>query len=401
MPVLMFHSVTPSGVLAPHAWLERLSTPLATMEATFALWRKKGYRTLRLEELTRHLHRGVSIPRGALMMTLDDGYLDNWVALHPLLKEYGFHAVVFISTDYIDPRPFQRVQFRGTGRSTILEWKGYLSWPEMRAMQEDGTVDFQSHACTHTWYPVSPTIVDYYRPAIGLTRRDSLHRFLWLNRHPERKHLLLERMSDSSVPWGAPVYEFAPALVARKYEPDPDEEAALVHAVGSHGGARFFEREQWRAQLEAVVTDVRGERGPRGAWEPEEERTARVTAELVKSRQVLEAGLGKPVQCLSCPQGAMDDTVKRLAVEVGYKMWTASTARERKLNRPGVAAREIFRCGRGYEFLSANGSLRTQMLSHRLVLRRYAGAPWARLATTGIVALRRGLGSFRTSRGRK
>ena len=36
------------------------------------------------------------------MLTLDDGYLDNWVFVLPLLRRYGMRATVFVSSEFID-----------------------------------------------------------------------------------------------------------------------------------------------------------------------------------------------------------------------------------------------------------------------------------------------------------
>ena len=38
-----------------------------------------------------------------VVLTFDDGYLDNWVAVMPLLRKYGQKAIIFMSTDFIDP----------------------------------------------------------------------------------------------------------------------------------------------------------------------------------------------------------------------------------------------------------------------------------------------------------
>ena len=94
------------------------------------------------------------------VLTLDDGYVDNWVALTPLLQAYGFNAIVFASTDFVDPRPVVRPRVGDGARESALEWKGYLSWDEMRAAEASGTIEIQSHAKTHTWYFTSDKIID-------------------------------------------------------------------------------------------------------------------------------------------------------------------------------------------------------------------------------------------------
>jgi len=250
VPVLMLHSVAPREALAPFGWLQSLTTSPELLDASFRAWKRRGLVTLTLDELADHLTGRRRAPKRSLVLTLDDGYLDNWTGLHPLLRAYGFHAVVFASTDFIDPRPVRRAQ---SGGSPTPDWKGYLSWDEMRAMESDGSVEVHSHARTHTWYFVSDRIVDYYRPGNALSRRDSMLRFLWLNAHTADKPFALERMTDDAVPWGTPVYEYRPALVAHRFHPDPAETDALTGLVASEGGARFFAAPGWRERLDREV----------------------------------------------------------------------------------------------------------------------------------------------------
>jgi len=169
--------------------------------------------------------------------------------------------------------------------------------------------------------------------------------------------------------------------VARRFFPLPEEARTAVEFVAANGDAAFFERPDWRRSLDEVVARFRRGRPTTGDWESDEARRARVRDELGGSREILSERLRRDVTILSCPQGAMDDDVERLAVEEGYTLWTASSWRERGLNRPGGDSRRVFRCGRGYELFGAGRSHRLQVLSQRIVLQRFAGRRWARLAT--------------------
>jgi hypothetical protein len=82
-------------------------------------------------------------------------------------------------------------------------------------------MEVQSHARSHTWLFTSSRIIDYYGPHWNISHPKCRYRFLWLNRYPELKPHALQYLSRDIVPWGTPVYEFAPALVAREYRPDP------------------------------------------------------------------------------------------------------------------------------------------------------------------------------------
>ena len=45
------------------------------------------------------LLHGTPLPRRSLLITFDDGYLDNYVYAWPILRKYGHKGVVFAVTD--------------------------------------------------------------------------------------------------------------------------------------------------------------------------------------------------------------------------------------------------------------------------------------------------------------
>ena len=66
----------------------------------------------------------------SVILTLDDGYLDNYTNMFPLLKKYGAKATVFIVTELI-----------GTD--------GYMTREMIAEMAESGLVSFQCHTVNH------------------------------------------------------------------------------------------------------------------------------------------------------------------------------------------------------------------------------------------------------------
>lgn len=75
VPVLMYHHVRPeAGMIA--------CTP-ENFEDQLRWLQKQGYRSLTLAEFNEHLN-GKDVGK-AVLITFDDGYLDNWVYAYPLL----------------------------------------------------------------------------------------------------------------------------------------------------------------------------------------------------------------------------------------------------------------------------------------------------------------------------
>ncbi len=387
VPVMMFHSIAPAGAMAPHGWLERITEPLDLFEAMLEDWRRRGVRTVGSRELAAFLAGTSSLPPRSVVLTLDDGYLDNWVALTPLLRRYGQKAIVFMSTDFIDPATEPRPTLDGGGED--LPWQGYLSRPELKAMASSEVVEIHSHARSHTWLFTGPRIIDFYGPHWNISHPRCRYRFLWLNRNRERKPFALQHLKREAVPWGTPVYEFAPALVAREYRPDPALEERLVGHVMLAGGEEFFRDPDWRQHLERLVADHRKAHPGGGDFESEEERLTRVRDELAGSRAILEEITGEPVTFFSPPQGGADSETLALALECGYELVTSPSGGSVRLNLHGSGERWVYRCGTGFDMMPRGASHGRALLSQRITLARYAGTPGAGILTRGFGALNR------------
>jgi peptidoglycan/xylan/chitin deacetylase (PgdA/CDA1 family) len=144
VPVLMFHSV---GVPDRRWTFSYLSQPVAEFEAVLALIAKYGFRTVGLEELFRHMQGEEILADDCVVLTFDDGYLDNWTHAVPLLRRHGMRAVVYVTPDFVQPaaglRPTLEDVWGGRAQGSDLETLGFMNWDELRAAQRDGVLDIQ------------------------------------------------------------------------------------------------------------------------------------------------------------------------------------------------------------------------------------------------------------------
>ena len=62
------------------------------------LW-KRGYSFLALKDLLEFFKGKHSTPSKSVIVTFDDGYLDNLTNGWPILKRYGARATIFLTTD--------------------------------------------------------------------------------------------------------------------------------------------------------------------------------------------------------------------------------------------------------------------------------------------------------------
>lgn len=164
VPVLMYHHVTPAGGMIN-------ATP-QNFESQLKWLRKHGYRSLSSTQFAEHLD-GNPAPGKSVLITFDDGYLDNYVYAYPLLKKYGFQAMIFLVTSWMqdgEARPcagegsLPNTPDHATCKSLALA-QNYddfaLRWSEVHRMAEDGVCEFHSHTHTHTrWDQIDPSNKD-------------------------------------------------------------------------------------------------------------------------------------------------------------------------------------------------------------------------------------------------
>ena len=66
----------------------------------------KFFHPLSMQELCRHIQRG-KIPNRSIVVTFDDGYVDNLLSAKPLLERYDVPATIFLVTDaLVEERTF-------------------------------------------------------------------------------------------------------------------------------------------------------------------------------------------------------------------------------------------------------------------------------------------------------
>jgi peptidoglycan/xylan/chitin deacetylase (PgdA/CDA1 family) len=62
----------------------------------------KHFSVIDLAALRAHIEQGTPLPPRPLLITFDDGYLDNYQNAYPILKQRGLPAVIFLITEKMD-----------------------------------------------------------------------------------------------------------------------------------------------------------------------------------------------------------------------------------------------------------------------------------------------------------
>lgn len=137
LPVLLYHRVAPRPSEDP--WNNFVSPE--TFESHLRWLRSWGYQSIPLGAVADALTGGPRLPRRAIAITFDDGYLDTHQFAWPLLRRYGYGATVFLVSDAIgDDSAFDA----GSG----YEPAPMLGWDQIRMMAIEG-IEFGSHTSSH------------------------------------------------------------------------------------------------------------------------------------------------------------------------------------------------------------------------------------------------------------
>lgn len=130
VPILMYHYVSTPPEDA-NKYRVNLSVEPETFRAQMQWLKDRGYRTIDLYDVIEVLATGAEPPEKVVVLTFDDGYLDNYENAYPILEEFGFEGTFFIPTEFID-----------------FGYGGYMTWEMIEEMAADGH-RFESHTKNH------------------------------------------------------------------------------------------------------------------------------------------------------------------------------------------------------------------------------------------------------------
>ena len=125
VPVLNYHQVNNSRIISP------LTVTNRDFAKQMQYLADNGYHTVTVDELILAWEQGAELPDKPVVITFDDGYVDNYEWAYPILKHYNFKATIFLVSDFMD------------------RFDNYLTWDNVKTMHESGLIDFESHTLSH------------------------------------------------------------------------------------------------------------------------------------------------------------------------------------------------------------------------------------------------------------
>ena len=142
IPVLMYHKVVLEPVTGSRhgTWVtvERFARQLASL-------RRRGMTTVTLRDCLAAARGERSLPPRPVILTFDDGYLDNYTNALPLLERFGMTAVVFLVAD---PQLSSNAWDAAAGEP----WAPLMNRTQALEMSRAG-IEIGSHTLTHPRLP--------------------------------------------------------------------------------------------------------------------------------------------------------------------------------------------------------------------------------------------------------
>ncbi len=313
VPVLMYHSI---GV-PNKAWnWNYLTCPYDRFESQLKAIEELGLNTISLNTLYEYMVNGKTIPKKSIALTFDDGYADIWIYAYPLLKKYKMCGTVFINPDFVDPRENKNDLYELNGKSDHLSSSGFLSWSEIIQMDKEKVIFSESHALTHTWYPITDEIIDFRNPT------DSYTWMTW-NNNPELKYNL-QIDANKLKQLGQPVYKHEKSLMHKRYFPDNSLDNYLKGFVKEKGGIEFFKQNNYKAVLFEQVEEYKKQNELDDKYESQEEYEKRIRYELEHTKTLLEEKLKRKITFLCWPGGSATKIGMKIATDLGYLFFNSA-----------------------------------------------------------------------------
>lgn len=126
-PILMYHS------LDANEDISKLSLSPVGFARQMEFFYEHNYNVVSLEEMVDLIKHKKKIPPRTITITFDDGFRNNFLCGHPVLKKYNFPATIFVITNFVGK-------------------KGYMTWEDIRQLEKDD-ITIGSHTKSHLWLP--------------------------------------------------------------------------------------------------------------------------------------------------------------------------------------------------------------------------------------------------------
>ena len=311
IPVIYYHSVGRVN----NNWARKDHTMELFFFESQLRWFARHYNIISLKEYWQIRNGFSKEKKKTLVITFDDGFLDNWVYAFPVLSKYNVRASIFVSPELVDKRDIVRPNYDNYKNGDIpfsdLPQSGYMSWPEMKIMQDSGLIDIESHTLSHTKYFCSDKLTGFHH-----SKNDSL--YLIGNHFPERKpYYIDDKDFNLLLPEGYPIFKQVSSVIATRVWINESFNEAIISGLSGYDFSRYNFEEAYSI-ISHIYTEMRDRGDLISRIETEEERRERLADEIILSKKIIEENLHTKVEFICWPHGDNSEEAHNLAIKAGY-----------------------------------------------------------------------------------
>lgn len=124
VPILAYHQVNDIDKNSHTLTIEQFDAQMKYLVDS-------GYSVITPDELLDNWNSGGNLPANPVVITFDDGHIDIYKNVFPILQKYNLRATFFVVTDYVNLYP------------------NHVTWDQLREMQASGLADIESHTLSH------------------------------------------------------------------------------------------------------------------------------------------------------------------------------------------------------------------------------------------------------------
>jgi biofilm PGA synthesis lipoprotein PgaB len=208
----------------------------ADLVAHFAWLREHHYTPVSLDDIVAARAGRRPLPDNAVLLTFDDGYASTYTRVFPLLKLFGYPAVVAPMVAWLEQPAGSQVNYG----SLPIPRAGFMSWPQLEEMADSGLVEIASHSYDlhhgimgNPQGNLQPAAVTHAYDAERRTYEDQATYLQRIGADLERSmHVIKQRTGRTPRAMVWPYGRYNDALTALASE----HRMALSFDLGDHGG---------------------------------------------------------------------------------------------------------------------------------------------------------------------
>lgn len=135
--ILMYHMIREPG----NAKEARYACPPPQFKQHMQLLREENFTPISLSQAGAAITSGKAVPDNAVVVTLDDGFMDNYEFAFPIFQQSSIPATIFLTTGHL-------ARYNQWMRSKDYPERPMMNWNQIREMDNHG-IDFGAHTVSH------------------------------------------------------------------------------------------------------------------------------------------------------------------------------------------------------------------------------------------------------------